>query len=934
MLRLSPSSGSKPPAALSYGLAIMSVVVALIVAWWIEAAWRSAPHASLFLCAVMLSAWFGGIKPGLVATVLSLLTFDYFFLPPIHSLTVDVTQLPRLIVFALSALLVGSLSAAQRRGADSLRRARDELQDTLVRLQRTNESLNVENVERMRTEETLREQANLLDLTHDTVFVRDMNDVITYWNRGARTLYGWTDEEALGKVTHQLLHTRFPVPLEEITEQLVRTGRWEGELVHTKRDGTQVIVASRWALQRGDARRPVAILETNNDITERRRAEEERRQLLVREQSATAEAMAAQHRFLDLVNSIEGIVWEADPQTFRFLFVSAQAQRVLGYPAERWLSEPTFWKDHIHPDDREWAVNFCATATAEMRDHEFEYRMLAADGRTVWLRDLVTVVAEGDRATRLRGVMLDITERKRAEVVLRESERRYRNIFQTAGVSIWEEDFSQVKAVIEELKAQGIRDFRGFLAANPDFVDRAVAMVNIVDVNDVSVKLFAALSKAELLVSLHQVFMPETREVFVEELIALAEGRASFEAETVLRTLTGERLTVLFTIAFPPPRARFDSVLVTLTDITERKRAEYLTRQVFESTPDGVYVIGRDYRFQRVNPVYGQLWGIPAQRVVGMHIRELLDEDMFEQTIKPQLDRCFAGEDVSFAGWFVYPLGRRYMAVSYSPLRPDSQRVEAVLMIGRNLTDHMQASEALQQAQAELAHVTRVTTLGELAASIAHEVNQPLAAVVADANACLNWLAADPPDLGLVRVALEAIVKDGHRAADVIHRIRQLATKTVPQKVQLEINDVIRDVVPLVRTEVLSHQVSLFVDAAPGLPPILGDRIQLQQVLINLVMNGVEAMASVGDRPRELAIRSRLHQEDQIVVAVQDVGVGIDSNKTDQLFSAFFTSKPGGMGIGLSISRSIIEAHGGRLWATGNDGPGATFQFALPGHRV
>jgi len=260
--------------------------------------------------------------------------------------------------------------------------------------------------------------------------------------------------------------------------------------------------------------------------------------------------------------------------------------------------------------------------------------------------------------------------------------------------------------------------------------------------------------------------------------------------------------------------------------------------------------------------------------------------------------------------------------------------VEAVLMIGRNLTEHMQASEALQQAQAELAHVTRVTTLGELAATIAHEVNQPLAAVVADANACLNWLAETPPDLGLVRVALDAIVKDGHRAADVIRRIRQLATKSAPQETPLDINDVIRDVVPLVRTEVLSHQVSLLVDPAPGLPPILGDRIQLQQVLINLVMNGVEAMASVGDRPRELAIRSRLHEGDQILVSVQDVGIGIDSNKMDQLFSAFFTSKPGGMGIGLSISRSIIEAHGGQLWATRNDGPGATFQFALPGHRA
>jgi C4-dicarboxylate-specific signal transduction histidine kinase len=258
--------------------------------------------------------------------------------------------------------------------------------------------------------------------------------------------------------------------------------------------------------------------------------------------------------------------------------------------------------------------------------------------------------------------------------------------------------------------------------------------------------------------------------------------------------------------------------------------------------------------------------------------------------------------------------------------------VEAVLVIGRDLTEYMLAEEALHQAQAELAHVTRVTTLGELAASIAHEVNQPLAAIVADANASLNWLAAVRPDLAMVRDALAAIVNDGHRAAEVIQRVRQLAKKADQQKAQSDINDVIRDVVPLVRTEVLSHQVSLRVDLASTLPSVLADRVQLQQVLINLVMNGIEAMASVDDRPRELVVRSLAHEGDQVLVTVQDVGVGIDSTSVDRLFTAFFTTKPGGMGMGLSISRSIIEAHGGRLWATPNEGPGATFQFALP-HR-
>src|SRR6267154_4517214 len=208
------------------------------------------------------------------------------------------------------------------------------------------------------------------------------------------------------------------------------------------------------------------------------------------------------------------------------------------------------------------------------------------------------------------------------------------------------------------------------------------------------------------------------------------------------------------------------------------------------------------------------------------------------------------------------------------------QRVlERTMELEAAIGDQERASEALQQAQAELAHVTRVTTLGELAASIAHEVNQPLAAIVADAHASLNWLATSTPDLGRVREALAGIVTDGHRAADVIQRIRQPATKTSPQTARLDVNDVIRDVVPLIGTEVRSHEVSLRIDLAAALPPVLADRIQLQQVLINFVINGMEAMASVDDRLRELVIRTQPHDDDHVVVAVQDAGVGIDAQK-------------------------------------------------------
>ena len=954
-------------AVVRYGVAVVCVTATVLVALWLRPMVLAA--AQLLFVAVLITGWVAGLRPALVAWVLSTLAFAYYFTPPFDSLKVAIAEIPRLMIFTLLAAFLATMSAARRRAEDSLTMAREQL------------------------------EARVRERTAD---------------------------------------------LERSNERL---------------------------------------------------------------QEAVADAVAAQHRFRDLVNSVEGIVWEADATTFRFSFVSDQAERILGYPVERWLSDPTFWMDHVHPDDREWAAPFCEKATGEKRDHDFEYRMIAADGAVVWLRNLMTVMPEGDRPARLRGVMVDVTDRKRAEqerqarrwgsesmdrvnlaiqgtndleqmmsdvldaalsifdcdrawlvypcdpeavshgvkmqrtrpeypglfgvgvelpmdpeaagvlrtvrassgpvrfgpgsphplpaemarrlgvqsrIVmalhpkgdqpymfglsqcsypriwtpqearlfqeigrrladaltslsifrsLRESEKRYRHIFESTGVSIWEEDFSRVKGAIDELKAGGVRDFREYFAAHREFVRQAAQMVRIVDVNEASVKMFAAGSKAELLASLHKLSVPETREAFVNVLVGIAEGRTSVEAETVVQSLEGERLTVLFTLTLPPPSARFDTVLVTVVDITERKRSEYLTGHVFETSPDAIYIVGTDYRYQRVNAAFERRWKMPAETIVGMRVDEVAGAEPFEETYKPNLDRCFAGHEVSFVGWFPTPAGRQCLAATYSPLRPDSERVEAALAITRDLTEHMLASEALQRAQAELAHVTRVTTLGELAASIAHEINQPLAAIVADANASLNWLAAAEPDLEMVRDALAAVVNDGHRAGDVIQRIRQLATKTDPQRARVDVNDAIRDLLSLVRTEVRSHDVSLRLDLAPALRPVLGDRVQLQQVLINLVMNAIEAMASVADRPRELVIRSQPHEGDQVLVAVQDAGVGIDPNSVNQLFSAFFTTKAGGMGIGLSISRSIIEAHGGRLWATPNPTHGATFHFTLPARR-
>ena len=254
---------------------------------------------------------------------------------------------------------------------------------------------------------------------------------------------------------------------------------------------------------------------------------------------------------------------------------------------------------------------------------------------------------------------------------------------------------------------------------------------------------------------------------------------------------------------------------------------------------------------------------------------------------------------------------------------------ERTAELRRDIEDRKRAEEALRQTQADLAHVSRVTTLGEMAASIAHEVDQPLSGVVINANACLRFLAGAPPNLDEVHEGLQAIARDGRRAADVMARIRALARRTATEREPLDINEVIREVVALADGEMRRTRARLRTQLAGGLPRVLGDRVQLQQVVLNLLMNGLEAMHAVVSRPRELVIRTTRESNNRIRVAVQDSGPGIDPQLMSRMFDAFFTTKPGGLGMGLSISRSIVEQHGGRLCLVPNDGPGTTVQFVI-----
>jgi C4-dicarboxylate-specific signal transduction histidine kinase len=249
------------------------------------------------------------------------------------------------------------------------------------------------------------------------------------------------------------------------------------------------------------------------------------------------------------------------------------------------------------------------------------------------------------------------------------------------------------------------------------------------------------------------------------------------------------------------------------------------------------------------------------------------------------------------------------------------------------MAERKRAEDAYYKAQAELARVIRMSAMGALAASISHDVNQPLAAVVTNADACMMWLSSDPPNIEEARAAVDAIAQQGTRASDVVRHIRAMFTKAAPERAPLQINDLIREVNVLMEGSALRNQVTVQTDLAPDLPATPGDRVQLQQVIVNLIQNGIEAMSDVSARPRNLLIRSLRNGSGEVLVAVRDSGVGIASADEKRIFDAFFTTKDNGMGMGLSICHSIVESHGGRLWASSNDDYGVTLQFTLPAER-
>jgi PAS domain S-box-containing protein len=373
------------------------------------------------------------------------------------------------------------------------------------------------------------------------------------------------------------------------------------------------------------------------------------------------------------------------------------------------------------------------------------------------------------------------------------------------------------------------------------------------------------------------------------------------------------------------------------TDIEDRKRAEAELRRAYDSFADaqrlsrtGSFVtdlVGDDHNWS--DEAFRIFEFEPGTKVTVQRIRDIIHPDDLP-SFDSVITRGLSGVDVNFAFRIVTSRG----AVKH--VRGVAHVVEQTegrpMFVGalQDVTESMVAEEALNRARSELAHVARVTTLSTLTASIAHEVNQPLSGIITNASTCLRMLDADPPNVEGARETARRTIRDGNRASEVIMRLRDLFSKREFTPGSLDLNEATREVIALSLSDLQRNRVALQSELADDLPNVTGDRVQLQQVILNLLRNASDAMLGLHDRPRQLLIRTERADGDHVRLSVRDAGAGVDAQSMTKLFDAFYTTKSDGMGIGLSVSRSIIERHHGRLWAAPNDGPGATFSFSIP----
>jgi PAS domain S-box-containing protein len=884
-----------------YGSAVLAVVVMVLFRMALTPLMgsRSMPF-TLFFPAVWFAAWFGGLRPGALSIALSGLAGTYFFAEPTKSLLIryhdDQIALLMLVVVGFG---MGLLSRSQQQA-----------------VLRAMQAENAERNERQRFETTLASIG-------DAVIATDHAGRVTFANKIALSLMRCAGSEIAGKPLDEafrIVNEFTRAAVESPATRVLREGAIVGLANHTvliARDGTEVPIDDSAAPIRaadGSVQGTVLVF---RDITERRRAE------------------AARQLLASIVDSSEDAIIGKDLNGIVTTWNRA-AERMLGYAASEMIGRPV--SVLAVPDRPDEMPEILERIKRGERIEPYQTLRRRKDGTVIHVSLSVSPLYDASgRITGASKILRDITAQVRAQQELAEQRERLRVTLRSIG-----------DAVIATGTQGGVTYLNPVAETLTGWTSEEAAGRPLEEI-------FRIINEQ----SRQTVQNPVARVLREGKIVGLAN-------HTLLISRNGKELAIDDSAApIRDVRGEMMGVVLVFRDVSEKRAAEKLAAAqaaelrhseerlatVMRHLPVGVGVIDTKGHVVIANPAWkaflrGDIPSVDLQearrwRAVSPEGRPVAPSDYPGQ-------RALRGEEVLPGINFLRKEDagvERWMRVSAVPLRDQTGQITGALAMLQDIDEERRAEaqraellakeraleieKALRETEAELARVTRALSLGELASSIAHEVNQPLAGVVTNAEAGLRWLSGDTPNIEEAKESLAMIAEDGARAGEVIRRLREFLKKRRPETAPLDINEVVREAVALTRAELERREVEIRMELSGNLPPVSGDRIQLQQVIVNLIMNGAEAIADTG-ASRKLVAISRRSVDGRILVAVRDSGVGIRAEDMPRMFDAFFTTKATGMGMGLSISRSILEAHGGRIWAEANEGPGLTVQFSLP----